>query len=280
MTAAVPSGADTIAAPGRRGRHRLGAAARRARPLRRAIGPLLFLLAWWLVARYGILDQQFVSSPAKVWHVFSTEISNGTFQSNLLISLGRVVKGLAIGLAAALIVACLVGSIKLFDDVIDPVVQMLRTVPFVALTSLFIVWFGIGDRPKIAIIALASFFPMYLNTRNGIRNIDARLVEAARSFGVSRIGLFWEVILPGALDQTLLGLRLSLGVSWLALVIGEQINADSGIGYLLWNAQNNVDTAGVVAGLVTYAALGGTTDLLVRMLERWLLSWRRGFEGS
>jgi len=129
-------------------------------------------------------------------------------------------------------------------------------------------------------VALGCFFPVYLNTFNGIRNVDARLFEAAKGFGLKRFGLVREVILPGALPQALLGLRYALGISWLALVIAEQINSNSGIGYLLTTAQNNLDTAGVIASIVTYAALGVITDALVRVLESRLLVWRRGYTGA
>jgi sulfonate transport system permease protein len=250
------------------------------RRVRRLVGPLLVLLLWWVGTRTGTVDQRFVSSPGKVLHVFSTEISNGVFQHNLGVSLGRVAQGLILGVGLGVLVGCISGMSRLGDDLVDPVVQMFRTVPFVALTSLFILWFGIGERPKYLLVALGCFFPVYLNTFNGIRNVDARLVEAAKGFGLKRLGLVREVILPGALPQALLGLRYALGISWLALVIAEQINANSGIGYLLTTAQNNLDTAGVIASIVTYAALGVITDALVRMLESRLLVWRRGYTGA
>jgi sulfonate transport system permease protein len=275
----TPSTART--APARAGLSRLGAL-RTPAPLRlrRALGPLLVLLGWWLVSLAGLVDHRIVAGPGQVWQVFASEFASGALQQNLLVSLGRVAQGLALGVTLGVAAGCLSGTLRLGDDLVDPVVQMLRTVPFVALTSLFIVWFGIDERPKVFLVALAGFFPVYLNTYNGIRNVDARLVEAAQSFGLGRLGLLREVILPGALPQALLGLRYALGVSWLALVIAEQINAQSGVGFLLTTAQNNLDTAGVIAGIVTYAAMGILTDAVVRLLEGRLLAWRRGFTGS
>ena len=250
------------------------------RRARRIIGPLLVLFVWWLVTRLGWVDHRFLSSPGQVLHVFTTEISDGVFQHNVGVSLGRVAKGLVIGVGLGVIVGCACAMWRLGEDLVDPVIQMFRTVPFVALTSLFVVWFGIGERPKYLLVALGCFFPVYLNTFNGIRNVDARLVEAAQGFGLSRLGLVREVILPGALPQALLGLRYALGISWLALVIAEQINANSGIGYLLSTAQNNLDTPGIIASVVTYAALGICTDALVRLLEARLLTWRRTYSGA
>jgi sulfonate transport system permease protein len=248
--------------------------------LRRALGPLLLLAAWWVAAQTGLIDHRQIASPAQVLGVFASELRDGSLQANLLVSLGRVVQGLALGVTIGVVAGCIAGTLRFGDDLLDPVVQMLRTVPFVALTSLFIVWFGINEQPKIFLVALASFFPVYLNTYNGIRNVDARLVEAAQGFGLNRLGLVWEVVFPGALPQALLGFRYALGVSWLALVVAEQVNAQSGVGYLLTNAQNNLDTAGVIAGVVTYATLGIVTDAIVRLLEARLLAWRRGFAGS
>ena len=261
------------------GRSALRAVAGR-RDLRRWLGPLGLLATWWFASQTGLIDHRQLAGPGQVLAVFGSEIGSGSLQSNLLVSLLRVVQGLTLGVGLGVAAGCLAGTVRFGEDLVDPVVQMLRTVPFVALTSLFIVWFGINEAPKILLVALATFFPVYLNTFNGIRNVDARLVEAARGFGLKGLGLVREVILPGALPQALLGFRYALGVSWLALVIAEQINAQSGVGYLLTMAQNNLDTAGVIAGIVTYAALGILTDALVRGLESRLLVWRRGYTGS
>jgi sulfonate transport system permease protein len=256
---------------------------RRSPALRKAVrvvGPLSVLAAWYLTTRFHVVDTRFISTPGSVLHVFAGEAASGSLQSALLVSLGRVVKGLAIGIGLGVLAGSLVGVSKLIEDLLDPVFQMFRTIPFVALTSLFIVWFGIGEEPKVALVALATFFPIYLNVHNGIRNVDQRLVEAAQGFGLGRVALIREVVLPGALPQALLGLRIALGVSWLALVAAEQIDSSSGVGALLANAQNNLDSAGVIAGIVTYAMLGIATDLIVRVLERRLLAWRRGFVGA
>lgn len=262
------------------GRHRFGIPAGSRKRTRRLIGPFLVLLAWSAVSGFGLVDHRQLAGPLQVLGVFASQLKDGTLQLNLMVSLTRVVEGLALGVSLGIAVGCLTGTLRLGEDLVDPVIQMLRTVPFVALTSLFIVWFGIEETPKVFLVALASFFPVYLNTHNGIRNVDARLVEAAHGFGVGRLGLIREVVLPGALPQTLLGLRIAMGVSWLALVVAEQINAQSGVGYLLTMAQNNLDTAGIIAGVVTYATLGILTDAVVRLLEARLLVWRRGYSGS
>jgi sulfonate transport system permease protein len=197
-----------------------------------------------------------------------------------LASLRRVVIGGSLGVSAGLVLGVVSGLWRRAEEAVDPTIQMMRTLPFLVLLPLFIVWFGIGETPKIVIIALGTMFPMYLNTFAGIRNVDSRLVEMARTYQLGRWQLIRTVIVPGALPSVLTGLRYSLGISWLALVVAEQINARDGLGYLIYNAQEVFEADVLLVVIVVYAALGLGTDLAVRMLERSLLKWRRGFVGS
>jgi sulfonate transport system permease protein len=160
------------------------------------------------------------------------------------------------------------------EEIVDAPMQMIRTLPFLGLVPLFILWFGIGETPKIALVALGTTFPIYLNLFSGIRGVDLKLVEAARVFGLDRRGVVRHVILPGALPSALVGLRYSLGVAWLSLVIAEQINATAGIGYLINDARDFLRTDIIVVGLLVYALLGLAADALVRSLERRALAWR------
>jgi len=182
--------------------------------------------------------------------------------------------GLAIGLVVGSTLAIVAGLSRAGDAMVDPPVQMLRTLPSLALTPLFIVWFGIGETPKIALIALGTTFPIYLNLYGGIRGIDPKLIEAARTFGLRGADLIRHVILPGALPAFLLGLRFALAGSWLILVVAEQINASAGLGYLINNARDFARTDVIVVCLVIYALLGLGADGLVRALERHALAWR------
>jgi sulfonate transport system permease protein len=250
------------------------------RRARRTTGPVLVVVAWWALCRGGFVDTRFLPAPGEVLHAFHRDSSDGLLWRSLWVSLRRVVEGLGFGVSAGLVLGCLSGMSRLGEDLVDPIVQMFRTVPFIALSSLFIVWLGIGEEPKFTIVALATFFPIYLNTFNGIRNVDARLVEMAESFGASRLTIITKVVLRGALPQALLGLRLALGVSWLALVFAEQINADAGIGFMLSNAQSFLDTPTIMEVIAIYAMLGLITDAAVRLLEARLLRWRVGFTGS
>jgi sulfonate transport system permease protein len=199
---------------------------------------------------------------------------SGELPSNLLVSLTRASVGLAIALSIAVPLGLTAGLSRWGETLVDPLMQIKRTIPVVALSPLFIVWFGIGETPKIALIAVAATFPLYLNLFAGVRGVDVRLVEAARSFGLTGWTLIREVILPGALPSFFVGLRYALGISVIVLVIAEQINAQAGLGHLINNARDFMRTDIIVVCLLVYALLGLGADALVRTLERKTLAWR------
>ena len=158
--------------------------------------------------------------------------------------------------------------------------QMLRTLPLFGLIPVFIVWFGIGETPKLMLIAIGAAIPLYLNTFSGIRNVDARLAELGQVLRLSRTELIKDIVLPGALPQVLVGLRQSLGVAWLALVVAEQVNANAGLGFMISQATQFLRNDVIFVALLVYCLLGLITDALVRLAERRALVWRRGFLAS
>jgi sulfonate transport system permease protein len=184
------------------------------------------------------------------------------------------VAGLGIAVATGTTLALLAGLSRLGEDLVDPPLQMARTMPFLALVPLFILWFGIGETPKVALVALGATFPIYLNLFAGIRGADPKLLEVGATLGLSRGALIRHVILPAALPNFLTGLRYAIGVAWLSLVVGEQINAESGIGYLMMDARDFLRTDIIMVGLAVYALLGLASDQGVRTLERTALAWR------
>lgn len=250
------------------------------RALRRAAGPVLLVLLWHAASVSGLLRPEVLAGPATVVTSAARLWSSGELPDAILISLRRALLGLLIGGSIGTTLAVLSGLLRLGEDLIDSTMQMLRTIPNVALIPLLIIWFGIGEQPKVALIALATAFPLYLNVYAGIRNADQTLVEAGRTLGLSRLGLIRHVILPSALPNALVGLRYALGVSWLALVFGEQINATAGVGYLMNTAREMFQTDVIVVCLVVYALLGLAVDFTVRSLEKLLLGWRPSFNGE
>jgi len=254
-------------------RHRL------PRLARRASGPVVFLVMWQLLCSTGIFSATVLVGPLTVLSTAHHLVADGELPSAMVVSLHRVAVGAAVGIATGTVLGVISGLTKLGEDLVDSTMQMLRTVPFVGLVPLLIVWFGIGETPKYAIIALGSAFPVYLNVFSGIRGVDASLVECTETLGVPRLGIVRHVVLPAALPNAFVGLRYALGISWIALIFAEQVNATSGIGYLMNNAEQYDQTNVILVCLAVYALLGLLIDLLVRLLERQLLSWRPTFEG-
>ncbi|MEV0225149.1 ABC transporter permease [Streptomyces sp. NPDC050704] len=247
--------------------------------LRRTSGPVLLLVLWQVLSGTGVLTADVLASPGAIARVAGDLISDGSLPNAMGVSLQRVAVGLLLGTVVGTGLALVSGLFRIGEDLVDASVQMLRTVPFVGLIPLFIIWFGIGEAPKVAIITLGVSFPLYLNVYAGIRGVDSQLIEAGESLGLSRWGLVRHVVLPGALPSAMTGLRYSLGIAWLALVFAEQINADAGIGFLMVQARDFLRTDVIVVCLIVYAFLGLLADFIVRSLERLLLQWRPTFTG-
>jgi len=240
----------------------------------RWVSPVVLLLLWELGSRSGLIPERTLAAPSAVLTTLAGMIASGELPANLLVSFGRAALGLAIGVSTGMVLGLIAGLSRQGEAIVDPLMQIKRTIPVLALTPLFIVWFGIGETPKIALIAFATLFPVYLNLYNGIRGVDVRLLDAARSFGLSQRELISDVILPGALPSLLVGLRYSLSVAVLVLVIAEQINASSGLGYLINNARDFMRTDIIVVCLMVYAILGLGADWIVRIIEKRALAWR------
>jgi sulfonate transport system permease protein len=247
----------------------------------RLIAPAAVVLAWQLASSTGLVSVQKLPPPTAVWRTAVSLVTTdspayGTLQGAMLVSLERMAIGFAFGAVAAITLALVAGLSRLGENAVDPLMQILRTLPLFGLIPVFIVWFGIGELPKVILIALGAAIPLYLNTFAGIRSVDARLVEAGQALGLRRSEMIRHVILPGALPQALVGLRQSLGVAWLALVVAEQVNANAGIGFIISQATQFLRNDVILVALAVYAGLGLLTDALVRLLERRALAWRRG----
>ena len=246
----------------------------RPQALRRLVSPAIILLAWQAASMSGLISPRVLAAPTTILATAWGLLLSGELVTNMIVSLERVAVGLSFGVVIGATLALVSGLSRLGEDIVDAPMQMVRTLPFLALVPLFILWFGIGELPKVALVALGSMFPIYLNLYAGIRGIDPKLLEAGRVFGLGHWGLIREVVLPGALPSGLVGLRYALGTAWLSLVVAEQVNASAGIGYLINDARDFLRTDVIVVGLVVYAILGLSADSLVRLAERRLLAWR------
>ncbi|MFG1797319.1 ABC transporter permease [Nocardia sp. NPDC049149] len=240
-----------------------------------AIGPTLLIAAWVLGSASGTLDPETLPAPWTVAETAGGLISDGRLQSNLLTSVQRAGIGLGIGVAVGLVLALIAGLSRIGEALVDGPIQIKRAIPTLALIPLFIVWFGIGEEMKLLVITTSVAIPIYLNTHAQLRSVDARYVELAQTVGLSRLAFVRRVALPGALPGFFTGLRLAVTISWLALVVVEQVNATSGIGYLMTQARTYGQIDVIVVGLVIYGLLGLFGDLAVRAVERKALSWRQ-----
>ena len=248
--------------------------------LRRFASSLVLLALWQGASMTGLLSPHLLAAPSAILATAGKLLADGTLEHNLLVSLARVLVGMTIAILVAVPLALLAGLSRLGEDLLDATLQMLRTLPHLALVPLFILWFGIGELPKIVLVALGAGVPLYLNLFAGIRGVDPKLVEMARVHGLSRLGVIRAVILPAALPQLLVGLRYAFGLGWLSLVVGEQIAASSGIGFMMMDAREFLRTDIIVVGLLVYALLGTATDQMVRLLEHRLLAWRPSLLGA
>jgi sulfonate transport system permease protein len=248
---------------------------RHARNASRLALPLALLVIWQLLCSSGTIPPTKLDSPTTILSALADLARTGTLQESLAVSLHRAAVGFAWGAAIGLTAGLVAGMYGAGERALDALLQMLRTVPFLALIPLFVIWFGVGEQPKITLIAVACIFPIYLNTFAGVRNVDPKLVEAATVFGLSRRAIALKIVFPLALPTILVGIRYSLGVSLLALVAAEQVNASSGIGYLALSPRAALRTDIVLAIVLVYAVLGLGVDLLVRLIKRITTPWHR-----
>ena len=242
--------------------------------------PIASLAVWQLCSFLGLFPDRLVPSPLGVARAAVRLIASGELARHVAISARRALLGLAIGGTVGLGLGLLNGLSDRADKLFDTTVQMARTVPHLALIPLIILWLGIGETAKVALVALGVVFPLYINTMHGLRSVDPRLLELGRVHGLGTFALLRSIILPGALPSILVGVRYGLGLMWLGLIVAETISADSGIGYLAMNAREFLQTDVVLLSILLYAGLGKLADMATQGLEYWLLPWRRGSSGG
>ena len=248
-------------------------------PFAGGVGPVVVLLLWSLGSVTNRIDPRILPAP---WTVVSTAVQlwqAGTLGPDLAVSLQRAAEGFVLGLTVGTVLALVAGLSRVGAALIDGNVQISRSVPILGMIPLFILWLGIGETFKVVIIAIAVYIPVYINLSAGLSGIDERFVELAEVVGLSRWQFIRQVVIPGALPGFFTGLRLGVTASWLALVVVEEVNATSGLGYLMYQQATYGLIDSVVVGLAIYGIWGFTSDLLVRRLERRMLIWRRTMAG-
>jgi len=242
--------------------------------------PVLLLALWQAASRFGWLSSRILPEPLAVLNAFWTLAQSGELYRHVSVSLGRAVYGFVVGGGLGLLLGLLTGTFRSAETLLDTTLQMVRNIPALALIPLVILWFGIEETAKLFLVAIGVFFPVYLNTFHGIRSVDKDLIEMARSYGLSGWPLYRDVILPGALPSILVGVRFSLGLVWVLLIVAETISAQAGIGYMTMNAREFLQTDVVVVGILLYAVLGKLADVLAKWIERTTLRWHPAYQSG
>ncbi|ARP93672.1 aliphatic sulfonate ABC transporter permease SsuC [Bordetella genomosp. 13] len=240
--------------------------------------PAGLLLLWQAGSQTGWISHRVAPAPSAVFAAAWELIRSGELFVQLWASFVRAGIGFLIGGTLGLVLGLASGGFKTFETLFDTTVQMVRNVPHLAMIPLVILWFGIDEAGKLFLVALGTFFPIYVNTFHGIRSVEAGLVEMGRSYGLTRRELYTKVILPGALPNILVGVRYALGFMWLTLIVAETIAASSGIGYMANSAREFMQTDIVVVAILLYALLGKLADTTARAMERRLLRWNTGYK--
>ncbi len=242
--------------------------------------PTALLIAWEGAARTGLIEQRVLPAPSDVAVAFWESIKSGALVHHVWISFHRAMAGLLIGGGIGFLLGVLNGTLRPAERLLDSSLQMLRNVPHLAIIPMVILWFGIDETAKIFLVAIGTLFPIYLNTFHGIRTIDQGLIDMAKVNGLGPLAIFWRVILPGAMPSVLVGLRYSLGIMWLTLIVAETIAASSGIGYMTMNAREFLQTDVVVLGIIVYALLGKAADAVTKAIEARALAWHPAYHAG
>jgi len=240
--------------------------------------PLSLLIIWQLLSSGGLLSERTLPSPLHIVVSGAQLIRTGELLEHIQVSFHRAFIGFCLGGALGLLFGLLNGVFPVAEKYLDTTIQMIRNIPHLALIPLVILWLGIGEEAKIFLVTIGVFFPIYVNTYHGIRSVDPALIEMGRVYGLSKEKLFIRVILKGALPSVLVGVRYSLGIMWLTLIVAETVAADSGIGYMAMNAREFMQIDIVIVAITLYALLGKAADSIAKILERMLLKWHPNYQ--
>lgn len=243
-----------------------------------SIGTIAVLIALWsLAAAYGLVSSVFLPSPWLVAKALFTVTFSGFVDSTLaehtLASLGRIFGALATSIVIGVPVGLVIGTSRVGKAVLDPIVEFLRPLPPLAYLPLIIIWIGIGEASKITVIALAMLPPIILSTASGVKAAPADFINAARSFGATRLQVLVSVVLPGAVPSILTGVRIALGAGWSTLVAAELVAANRGLGFMIQSAAQFLVTDIVIGGIIVIAAIAFLLEIVARLIEHYFVPW-------
>ena len=270
QTWSPPERAAALAAPPLAGKRSWA----RPRVLLGLLLPVLLAIAWEVVVRLGIAEGRLMPPPSRIFATLNALAASGELWTHVAVTLWRVLVGFAIGAAAGILFGALSGAVEPVRRFIDPTLQALRAIPSIAWVPLFILWLGIFEASKVALIAVGVFFPVYLGVAGAILSVDRKLVEVGRVFRLSRAGLARRILLPAVLPETLIALRSGLGLGFMFVVAAEFMGASEGLGYLLVDGQQLGKPDQILAAIIAFALLGKASDAVLVAIARPFLTWQ------
>ncbi len=235
--------------------------------------PLSIIILWQTASDHGFIKPAVFASPGSIVTEFVNMIEKGSYFKHVIASLERVVYGYIIGSALGLSIGSFAVLFKTFGKMIDPLIGILRPIPAIACIPFFILWLGIGEASKIGVIVIGAFWPVLLNTMQGIRSADPKLLELARAFGKTKRTVLCKIILPSAIPAIFTGLRLGISGAWTCVVAAEMIAASAGVGYLISYGRELAQPGTLFVGIVSIAIIGLIIDILVIKLQKKVLYW-------
>ncbi|MGB3222656.1 MAG: ABC transporter permease [Desulforhopalus sp.] len=240
---------------------------------RKFISPIVLLIVWELITRTGLVPRWFLPIPSDVLETLIEITQSGVLFFHFAASMKRALLGYSMAAVIGVTMGLLIAWSPLLEDIFDPLIELIRPLSTFALIPIFFLWFGIGDTSKVMIIFKSCFFPITLNTIAGIKGVDTKLINAARSLGASGIQLWLRVLIPAALPTIMTGLRISTALSMMSLVGVEMLSSDSGLGFMVIDAQRTFDTNLVFAGILVLSIIGFSLDRMARMVQNRFLGW-------
>jgi ABC-type nitrate/sulfonate/bicarbonate transport system permease component len=240
---------------------------------KRWISPLILLVIWEIAARTRLVDPFFLPAPTAVLAAGYRVIASGELIRHTGISLFRALSGYLLAIITGIGLGILVGWSKTMENIFDPIIELIRPISTLALVPLMILWFGVGNASKIIIVIKACLFPILLNTIAGVKGVNKRLIQAAKSLGATDRQLLTKVVIPASLPMTLTGIRISAAMCMLAIVGVEMIAAQSGLGFFVVDMQRVFATDRMFVGIITLTLLGFFLDRIVRLIQQRILKW-------